>query len=98
MSVLLRNNAPEIRSFHLKLSGDDLEFIPAEVDVAVGAPAGKIKSIVVDLAGKLPSGTRKLRLSQAFELYWDRVALFEKQGSFATRTIARNWTARRVPT
>ena len=46
------------------------------VDVTVGAPAGKTKSIVVDLTGKLPTGARRLRLTQAFEIHWDRIALF----------------------
>lgn len=47
------------------------------VDVRFGAPAGKTKTIVVDLAGKLPEGARRLKLSQAFEIHWDRIALFE---------------------
>ncbi|MEN9676388.1 MAG: hypothetical protein RIS76_2284 [Verrucomicrobiota bacterium] len=46
------------------------------VDVTVGAPAGKTKGIVVDLTGRLPAGARRLRLSQAFEIHWDRIALF----------------------
>jgi hypothetical protein len=49
------------------------------VDVVVGAPAGKTKTIVVDLSGRLPSGSRRLRLSQAFEIHWDRIALFERR-------------------
>lgn len=49
------------------------------VDVTVGAPAGKTKTILVDLAGKLTTGTRRLRLTAAFEIHWDRVALMEKQ-------------------
>jgi Tfp pilus assembly protein PilF len=49
------------------------------VDVTVGAPAGKTKTIVVDLEGKLPPGTRRLRLTQAFEIHWDRIALMEKK-------------------
>jgi hypothetical protein len=48
------------------------------VDVVVGAPCGKTKTIVVDLTGKLPPGTRRLRLSTAFEIHWDRIALFER--------------------
>ena len=47
------------------------------VRVTVGAPAGKTKTILVDLAGKLPIGSRKLRVSAAFEIHWDRIALFE---------------------
>jgi hypothetical protein len=48
------------------------------VDVTTGAPAGKTKTIVVDLAGKLPAGAGKLRLTTAFEIHWDRMALFER--------------------
>jgi hypothetical protein len=54
------------------------------VDVTVGAPAGKTKTIVVDLEGKLIPGTRRLRLTQAFEIHWDRVALMEKKTNAAT--------------
>ena len=59
-----------------------------KVDVVVGAPAGKIKSIVVDLAGKIPPGSTRLRLSEAFELYWDRIALFEKRETPDTKTMS----------
>jgi thioredoxin-like negative regulator of GroEL len=55
------------------------------VDVTVGAPAGKTKTILVDLEGKLPAGTRRLRLREAFELHWDRIALMEKKTNAATR-------------
>src|SRR5205814_2218331 len=48
------------------------------LDVVVGAPAGKTKTILVDLSGKLPPGSRRLRLSTAFEIHWDRIALFER--------------------
>ncbi|MEC8988318.1 MAG: hypothetical protein VYB66_03675, partial [Verrucomicrobiota bacterium] len=49
-----------------------------KIDVAVGAPVGKTKTIVVNLAGKLLNGTKQLRLSTAFEIHWNRIALFEK--------------------
>ncbi len=48
------------------------------LDVVVGAPAGKTKSMVVDLEGQLPEGARRLRLAMAFEIHWDRIALMEK--------------------
>lgn len=54
------------------------------VNVTAGAPAGKTKTIVIDLEGKLPPGSRKLRLSAAFEIHWDRIALFEKIGEANT--------------
>jgi hypothetical protein len=43
----------------------------------VGTPAGKTKTILVSLEGKLPPGSRRLRLKEAFEIYWDRIALME---------------------
>ena len=49
------------------------------VDVTVGAPAGKTKTILVDLEGKVDAGTRRLRLTEAFEIHWDRIALMEKK-------------------
>lgn len=55
------------------------------VDVVAGAPSGKTKSILIDLAGKLPSGSGRLRLSTAFEIHWDRIALFERRTDPDTR-------------
>jgi Flp pilus assembly protein TadD len=55
------------------------------VDVVVGAPAGKTKTILVDLEGKLKPGTRRLRLTGAFEIHWDRIALMEKGPDAASR-------------
>lgn len=58
----------------------------APLNVTVGVPAGKTKTILVDLTGKLPAGARRLKLSTAFELHWDRIALFEKE-AMADTTI-----------
>jgi tetratricopeptide (TPR) repeat protein len=58
------------------------------VDVTVGAPCGKTKTILVDLTGKLPAGARRLRLGTSFEIHWDRIALFERSGESETQ-IAR---------
>ncbi|HEV8544079.1 MAG TPA: tetratricopeptide repeat protein [Verrucomicrobiae bacterium] len=57
------------------------------VNVVVGAPAGKTKTIVVDLAGKLPPGARRLKLETAFEIYWDRIALLEREEGAQTRLV-----------
>ena len=46
------------------------------VDVIVGAPAGKTKTIIADLTGKLPFPTGRLRLSTAFEIHWDKIELW----------------------
>ena len=48
------------------------------LEVVVGMPAGKNKTILCDLSGKLPRGTQRLRLTTTFELRWDRIALFER--------------------
>jgi len=58
------------------------------VEAVVGAPCGKTKTILVDLTGKLPAGSRRLRLSTAFEIHWDRIALFERADDAGTK-IAR---------
>jgi hypothetical protein len=55
------------------------------VDVTVGAPAGKTKTIIVDLEGKLAAGTRRLRLTGAFEIHWDRIALMERRPNARTK-------------
>jgi hypothetical protein len=55
------------------------------VDVEVGTPAGKTKTILVDLENKLPAGTQRLRLSTGFEIYWDCALLCEKFGESGTR-------------
>jgi tetratricopeptide (TPR) repeat protein len=48
------------------------------VDVVIGMPAGKTKTIAIDLTGKLAAGVRRLRLRTTLELRWDRIALFER--------------------
>jgi Tfp pilus assembly protein PilF len=55
------------------------------VDVTVGAPAGKTKTILVDLEGKLEAGTQRLRVTEAFEIHWDRIALMEKKPNARTK-------------
>ncbi len=55
------------------------------VDVTVGAPCGKTKTILVDLQHRLPHGTRRLRLTTSFEIHWDRIALATKAGEQDTR-------------
>ena len=40
-----------------------------------GFPAGLERSIVVDLTGKMPSGTRRIRLVTNLEIFWDQVLI-----------------------
>jgi hypothetical protein len=39
----------------------------------MGFPAGLPRTIVVDLSGKLPAGTRRIRLTTNLQIYWDQV-------------------------
>jgi len=57
------------------------------VKAVVGAPAGKYKTILVDLRGKLPPHSRRLRLTTAYEIHWDRAALFRKRAQDDTRVV-----------
>jgi hypothetical protein len=41
ITVTVRNNAPEIRNFHLEIKAEGLEFLPATMDVAVGASVAR---------------------------------------------------------
>ena len=49
--------------------------IPGEA----GFPAGLERTIVVDLSGKLPVGTTRIRLQTNLEIYWDRVLIDQSE-------------------
>jgi len=51
----------------------------------VGFPAGLERTIVVDLSGKLPAGTRRIRLVTNLEIYWDQV-LIDNNAEAESRT------------
>ncbi|MGB6974931.1 MAG: FG-GAP-like repeat-containing protein [Terracidiphilus sp.] len=53
-----------------------------------GFPAGLERTIVVDLTGKLPAGTRRIRLVTNLEIYWDRVLVDNSpQGEVRTAEV-----------
>jgi tetratricopeptide (TPR) repeat protein len=58
------------------------------VEAVVGMPAGKTKTILCDLTGKLPPGATRLRLMTTFELRWDRIALLERSSAAKARQHA----------
>jgi tetratricopeptide (TPR) repeat protein len=60
----------------LEAEGPDGRWQP--VPVNIGIPDGRTKTQVCDLAGKLPMGTRRLRLTTSFQIYWDRIALMKR--------------------
>ena len=39
----------------------------------MGFPAGLPRTITVDLTGKLPPGTRKIRITTNLQIYWDQI-------------------------
>lgn len=49
------------------------------VSAFVGAPAGKPKRYAVDLAGALPKNAQSLRLTTAYEIHWDQIALYRRR-------------------
>src|ERR1035437_9740855 len=53
--------------------------IPGEA----GFPAGLERTIVVDLTGKLPAKTRRIRLITNLEIYWDQVLIDQSSGAEA---------------
>jgi tetratricopeptide (TPR) repeat protein len=53
--------------------------IPGEA----GFPAGLERTIVVDLTGKLPAGTRRIRLMTNLEIYWDQVLIDQSEDARA---------------
>jgi hypothetical protein len=64
----------------LEALGDDGQW--HLVDDAIGFPAGKTKTIVCDLRGKLPPQvaampTLKFRLTSSFEVRWDNFSLYQ---------------------
>ena len=44
-----------------------------------GFPAGLERTIVVDLSGKLPAGTRRIRLMTNLQIYWDQVLIDQSE-------------------
>jgi len=51
-----------------------------------GFPAGLERTIVVDLTGKLPAGTRRIRLMTNLQIYWDQVMIDQSTNAEAQTT------------
>ena len=52
--IAIRNNAPAIRSFHVEMKAEGLEFSPEKLDVAVGSSASRDVSFRVFATGAAP--------------------------------------------
>ena len=58
-----------------QLANGSWQRIPGET----GFPAGLERTIVVDLTGKLPAGTRRIRLATNLQIYWDQVRIDQSE-------------------
>ena len=56
----------------------------------MGIPAGKPKTIVVDLTGKFLSSARQVRIVTSLCVYWDQIFLSEETGAPAVRLTPVN--------
>ena len=63
---------------------------PAKPD----SPPGLERTIVVDLTGKLPAGTRRIRLMTNLQIYWDQV-LIDKATNAQRAPLKFRWPQRR---
>ena len=48
----------------------------------MGIPVGRPQTLVVDLTGKLPEGSREVRIVTNMRVYWDQILLDESGGDF----------------
>jgi tetratricopeptide (TPR) repeat protein len=54
----------------------------------MGFPAGLPRTITVDLSGKLPSGTRRIRIGTNLQIYWDQALVDRTPGEPPVRLAA----------
>ena len=52
----------------------------------MGFPAGLARTMVADLTGKLPPGTRRIRITTNLKVYWDRVRIDNSPAGLPFRT------------
>ena len=52
----------------------------------MGFPAGLDRTMVADLTGKLPPGTRRIRITTNLQIYWDRIRIDNSPANLPFRT------------
>lgn len=52
----------------------------------MGFPAGLARTMVADLTGKLPPGTRRIRITTNLKIYWDRIRIDNSSADLPFRT------------
>jgi hypothetical protein len=62
----------------------------------MGFPAGGPRTMTVDLTGKLPAGTRKIRITTNLQIYWDNV-LIDRTEQPAPTDRTRSVSTTKVP-
>jgi tetratricopeptide (TPR) repeat protein len=87
-SDIALSQVPDLELIWPRLESRDADGRWVTLDVATGLPAGKGKTVLVDLAGALPEGADRLRLTTTYQVSWDRAALFERVPLDAARVHA----------
>jgi len=60
-----------------------------------GVSAGLERTMVADLTGKLPSGTRRIRIVNNLKIYWDAIRIDQTPDMNAMRVPKCRWRRRR---
>lgn len=85
VDIIIRNNAPEIQTYQMELAGDGLEFMPARMEVSVGAMTERTVSVRIfgeaDAAG-LRDWTLRLKGAATLEQPM-RALLLPRNGTVA---------------
>jgi tetratricopeptide (TPR) repeat protein len=60
----------------------------------MGFPAGLPRTMVADLAGKLPGGTRRIRVWTNLQIYWDNILVDRPKNRAWSHVVGNNLAAR----
>jgi tetratricopeptide (TPR) repeat protein len=52
----------------------------------MGFPAGLARTMVADLTGRLPTGTRRIRITTNLKVYWDQIRIDNSRGNLPFRS------------
>jgi tetratricopeptide (TPR) repeat protein len=79
-----------VRPQPLQISVSDGEGEWKLVEPNAGFPAGKLKTIVLDLTDRFPSDDHRVRIATNLEVYWDRIgfALGEPEGEIRKQQLS----------
>jgi hypothetical protein len=84
--ALGQTSNPPPQGLRIEVPDDDGRWVT--VRSGLGFPAGKLKTVVLDISNIFqPGGTRKLRLGTNLEVYWDRLAWAQGRPEAPIRTV-----------